>query len=156
MNLPFCVRPVTWSHLFGTPLGRVLGGCAESFPGAGESASVEDWAYIRPAVVDEPPFCVRPVTRSHLFGPPLGRELGGCAENSPNAGESAGVEDWAYIPPAVVDEPPFCVRPVTGSHLFGPPLGRVLGGCAENSPGAGESTGAEDWGYIVRQPWGSG
>ena len=32
-----------------------------------------------------------------------------------------------YIRPAVVDEPPFCVRPVTGSHLFSPPLGRVLG-----------------------------
>ena len=33
----------------------------------------------------------------------------------------------AYIRPAAVDEPPFCVRPVTGSHLISPPLGRVLG-----------------------------
>ena len=45
----------------------------------------------------------------------------GCAEESTGAGEFAG-----YIRPAAVDELPFCVRPVTGSHLFRPPLGRVL------------------------------
>ena len=60
------------------------------------------------------------------------RVLRGCAEKSPGASEFAGVEDWGYIRPTAVDEPPFCVRPVTGSHLFSPPLGRVLGGCAED------------------------
>ena len=82
----------------------------------------EDWGYITPAAVDGPPFCVRPVTGSHLFSPPLGSILGGCAESSPGAGESAGTEDWSYIRPAAVDEPPFCVQPVTGTHLFSPPL----------------------------------
>ena len=47
-------------------------------------------------------------------------------ESSPGAEESAGVEDWGYTRPAAGDEPSFCVRPVTGSHLFSPPLGRVL------------------------------
>ena len=31
------------------------------------------------------------------------------------AEESTGVEDRGYIRPAAVEEPPFCVRPVTGS-----------------------------------------
>ena len=104
-----------------------LCGCAEIFPGAGEFAGVEDWGYIRPSANDEQPFCVRPVTGSHLFSPPSGRVLGGCAESSPSEGESSGAEDGGYIRPDTREEPPFCVGSVTGSHLFGSPFGRVLG-----------------------------
>ena len=50
-----------------------------------------------------------------------------CAEDSTGAGEIAGAEDRGYIRPVTDGESPVCVRPVTGSHLFGSPLRRVLG-----------------------------
>ena len=53
--------------------------------------------------------------------------LRGCEEESTGAGEFAGAEDWGYIRPVTDGESPFCVRPVTGSHLFRSPIGRVLG-----------------------------
>ena len=51
----------------------------------------------------------------------------GCAEESISAEELVTAEDWGYIRPVTDDESPFCVRPVTGSHLFRSPIGRVLG-----------------------------
>ena len=39
----------------------------------------------------------------------------------------AGAEDWGYVRQVADDELPFCVRPVTGVHLFGSPIGYVLG-----------------------------
>ena len=41
--------------------------------------------------------------------------------------EKFSVEDWGYIRQLVDGESPFCVRPVTGSHLFGSSMGCVLG-----------------------------
>ena len=102
-------------------------GCAEIFLGAGEFAGVEKWGYIRLSASDEQPFCVRPVTGSHLFSPPSGRVLGGCVEGFPGAGKSSDAEDGGYIRSATGEEPSFCVRLVTGSHLFGSPFGHVLG-----------------------------
>ena len=42
-------------------------------------------------------------------------------------GEFVGAEDWGYVSPVADGESPFCVRPVTGSHLFRDPIGHVLG-----------------------------
>ena len=36
-------------------------------------------------------------------------------------------EDWGYIKQVTGGESPFCVQPVTGSHLLGSPIGLVLG-----------------------------
>ena len=36
------------------------------------------------------------------------------------------VEDWGYIKQVTGGESPFCAQPVTGSHLLGYPIGRVL------------------------------
>ena len=41
--------------------------------------------------------------------------------------EGSYAEDWGYIRQLADGESPFCVRPVTGSHLFGSSIGRVLG-----------------------------
>ena len=53
--------------------------------------------------------------------------LRGCAEEFTGVEELVGAEDWGYIRPVADDDSPVCVRPVTGSHLFRSPLGRVLG-----------------------------
>ena len=53
--------------------------------------------------------------------------LRGCTEEFTGAGEFVGAEDWGYIRPVADGESPFCVRPVTGSRLFGSSIGRVLG-----------------------------
>ena len=50
-----------------------------------------------------------------------------CAEESTGEEELVGAEDWGYIRPVADDESPFCVRPVTGSHLFRSPIRRVRG-----------------------------
>ena len=42
-------------------------------------------------------------------------------------GEIAGAEDWGCIRPVTDQKSPVCVRRVTGSHIFGSPIGRVLG-----------------------------
>ena len=55
------------------------------------------------------------------------RVLCGCAAESTGAGKFVGAENWGYIRPVADGESPFCVRPVTGSHLFGSSIGRVLG-----------------------------
>ena len=39
-------------------------------------------------------------------------------------------EDWGYIRQLADGESQFCVRSVTGSHLFGFPIGRVLAAVA--------------------------
>ena len=52
---------------------------------------------------------------------------GVCAKESTGVGEFVGAEDWGYTRPVADGESPFCVRPVTGSHLFRSHIGRVLG-----------------------------
>ena len=60
-------------------------------------------------------------------GPEGVARLRSCVEESTGAGEFVGAEDWGYIRPVADGVSPFCVRPVTGSHLFGSSMGRVLG-----------------------------
>ena len=55
-----------------------------------------------------------------------GISRGSCMADSAGE-ESPGVDDCSYIRQADGEEPPFCVRLVTGSHRFSSPLGRGLG-----------------------------
>ena len=63
---------------------------------------------------------------------PVREELAGAegfvgSEGFAHAKDFAGAEDWSYIKEVAGGESPFCAQPVTGSHLLGSPIGRVLG-----------------------------
>ena len=62
-------------ELMSTGGGISRGSCAEDSPGE-ESPGIDDCGCIRPADVEEPPFCARLVTGSHRFSPSLGSGLG--------------------------------------------------------------------------------
>ena len=63
----------------------------------------------------------------------------GCAEESTGAGEIACVQDQGYVRLVTDGESPVCVQPVTGSHLIGSPLRRVLGLLQPHLPSGGMS-----------------
>ena len=56
---------------------------------------------------------------------PVREELAG-AEGFTGAEVFDSTEDWSYIKQVTGGESPFCVQPVTGSHLLGSPIGRIL------------------------------